>query len=147
MKIYQFYSDFNDRYNFKQIPRDVLDVVDRGAPMPEQYRDKRYDIFITGIGDWAPAMYEWEGAQIWYNKNKDEWKLDFWWTDNLNEVSIVSKKYKDTIRVLDKFPSYMPDWPLKAIISLGWVAAERDYRKIRSLVGYYNININKKGIY
>lgn len=147
MKIYQFYSDFNDRYNFKQIPRDVLDDVDRGKTMPEEYRDGRYDIFITDIGDWAPSLYGWQGAQIWYNKNKDGWKLDFWWSDDLDEIALVSKKYKDTIRVLEKFPSYIPSWPLHAIIALGWESVEKNIYNIRKLIDYYNININKKGIY
>jgi len=49
MKIYEFYSDWNDKYR-----RDIPDEIKNGVEyyddvMPKKYRSHINDIFITGV--------------------------------------------------------------------------------------------------
>lgn len=104
MKIYTYYSDFNGKYK-RNIPRDIQDSLDQGGALPKEYRRSPHDIFISGIDSFAPNMYGWTSAQIWWSAHNQRWTLHFW--RNSSILKICAEKYYDTINLVNKFPDYM----------------------------------------
>lgn len=109
MKIYQFYSDFNDQYN-KNIPKEIRDDVHYDdKPIPQKYRSKNLDLFITGVDELLPDdLKHYTAAQIWWSDNNNGWRAVLWFSDNMEEIKLVKEKYYDSIKELDQFPDYTP---------------------------------------
>lgn len=143
MNVYIFYSEFNDRYN-KSIPQEVRDAVEHeGKQVPKKYRSE-YDVFISGINEFSPTIYNYDSAHIWLGR-KNKWFLSFYRSGNVDEI--CPKKYLKTLKKINSFPDYIPTWPLHIIIMLGWMADNDDYDGIEEIMNEYDIKIhNGKGI-
>jgi len=141
MKIYQFYSDYNDEHDYKRIPKDILfDVQMSSLPIPEKYRSKELDLFITDFGPMPNDLPQFKSFQVWYSKKTNLWKTDFYWSDNINELKLIKEKYLDTFKQIEEWPSFVPQDPLRFLVQLHFVYYD-DYITLRE---QYNTKFHSK---
>jgi len=142
VKIYQFYSDFNDQYN-NNIPSEIRDNANYyGKPIPEKYRDKNLDLFITDIDQFLPEdLKHYKAAQIWWSDNRKDWKVELIYSNNMEEIKLVKEKYYDTIKELNKFPEYTPINLFAFLISCVFAEYWEEYKE---LIYKYKVNTSNK---
>lgn len=144
MKIYQFYSDFNDQYN-RNIPKNVRDDIHyNNKPVPEKYRGRNLDLFITGIDELLPEdLKHYTSAQIWWSDNRKDWVVDLWYTNNMEKIKLVKEKYYDTIKELNQFPDYTPIHLFAFLIECQFVEYWEGYKEA---MDKYTIKTTQKPI-
>lgn len=140
IKIYTFYSDFNEKYSSK-IPKEIAYGTDMGKPIPEKYRNKRLDVFIEGLDKYSPNFMRLNSAQIWYSEKRNEWKLDYRENKIVHDKHLVKDIYKDTIKEVSTFPSYMPSWPLRVILMIA--INKEDFEVVEKIIDDHNVGVFK----
>ncbi len=135
MKIYQFYSDYNDSWN-SDIHQDIRwKVSTSNAPMPEKYRSPELDLWITDFGPMPEYITQFKAIQIWYSKKSNQWKIEFYGTDDPDKIRLVKEKYLDTFKQINKWPDFVPQDVLYFLIKIHFV----DYDEYRKLNEQYNV--------
>jgi len=140
MKIYQFYSDYNDSHNVNMPDK----IRDNDKPIPEKYRSKKLDLFITGIDELlTPYLNHYTAAQIWWSESKKDWRVYLLYSSDIKEIKLVKEKYYDTIKELDEFPHYMPNNLFSFLVECQFTEDWNDYKK---LMNKYSVSYQTKAL-
>lgn len=134
MKIYQFYSEWNDKHNPKASSRIRFDY---NQPIPEKYRSHILDIVIVSKKSLLPKdIAQRRVIQIWYSIIHDKWRINFYPDEAFN--SIADDKYKNTFKEIKDLPNYVPNDIFKLLIEMSF---EPYYERKKELLEKYNATI------
>lgn len=136
MKIYQFYSDFYDQHN-RSIPSEIRDDANyNDKPIPEKYRSRNLDLFITEIDDLLPPdLKHYTAAQIWWSENRNDWRVELWFSSNMEKIKLVKEKYHDSIKELNQFPDYTPIHLFAFLVECQFAEYWEEYRELMEKYG------------
>jgi len=87
-----------------------------------------------------PEEYSsYKAVQLWYSREKDEWHIDFWWTDDPEEIKPVNEKYQDTYKEISDWSSWVPKTFFRLFIEMA-LLEDPYYDKYKKLFTEYKIS-------